>query len=427
MDSHPASPAASAPGVPDDAGTAAQRATYYLRGPAMALSTAVAATLAREAAVRGRVKRPLVLAVLVLVALVTLGLACAGGSDQEAVDRLAAAAEASAAFDADELRRLGFFDTGAVFRAPDWEFESLVRAGLTVVRVPGGTRFVDGNGWAPSELTFRTHGLRRLAAEFDGRPYYMSLYVRDWEDPRAANAPEFEWRSDDEEIEIVSEADSVTIMLQVYSGTSAAWVSGLPPPANPDGGWHQTVVDRRGHLWINPRPEAAVAIDTGEAVAVSGMQELDWWVDRPPDMITLCGLGETCSVTSKGGLRIPSPPSGDVVCAPHPDGFGLLFAVERDGLVLEFNVRQEGRSCNELVVVNADGPFLEFNVEREGRRSSEDSARRERVGTPVRAFVVGASESESGRPVDVVSSADGRLFAGDATVQLSCPPCVFGP
>ena len=391
----------------------------------MARSTAVTPKLVREGAVLAVAMKRVLLAVLVVLALATLGLACDGGSDQKAVDRLAAAAEASTAFDGDDLQRLGFFDTGALLRAPDWEFESLVRAGLTVVRAPGGTRFVDGNGWAPSELTFITRGLRRLAAEFDGRPYYMSLYFCDKEDYCAANPLRFEWRADGEEVEIVSEADSVTIMLQVYSGTSAAWVSGLPPPVNPDGGWHQIVVDRRGHVWIHPRSEAAVAIDTGEATDLAGMRELGWWVDRPTDMMTLCGLGERCSVTSKGGLRLPSPPSGDVVCAPHPDGSGLLFAVERDGLLLEFAVAREGRNCSALFVVNSDGPSLEFNVEREGRRSSEDSARRERVGTPVRAFRVRASESESGRPVDIVASADGRLFAGDATAQLSCPPCVI--
>lgn len=91
--------------------------------------------------------------------------------------------------------------------------------------------------------------------------------------------------------------------------------------------------------------------------------------------------------------------AGEITCAPSPDGFGLLLTATDGALALEFLARQAGDSCN-------DALFERIESE-----------------AGVSAWLVQARDAATARPLDIVSSFDGRLYVGDAGTQLRCPPC----
>jgi hypothetical protein len=68
-------------------------------------------------------------------------------------------------------------------------------------------------------------------------------------------------------------------------------------------------------------------------------------------------------------------------------------------LLLEFLARQAGESCTDVL---------------SERIKSEDG---------VGAWLVQARDAATGRPLDIVTGFDGRLYVGDAGTRLRCSPC----
>lgn len=130
-----------------------------------------------------------------------------------------------------------------------------------------------------------------FARKIEGQQYQMALYLRD----RARNNDDpvyFRWPLGTERPVLPGDLDDPVILIQLSAGPLNPY--GLPLPPDPDGGWHQAVVDTRGHLWVGPEQRTVVALDTGEAIEMSALQELTWWPVRMPyrpypDLITFCG------------------------------------------------------------------------------------------------------------------------------------------
>lgn len=337
------------------------------------------------------------LAAAIVLALATLGTSCAKGHGKTANEESSNVQRA-------ELDRLGFLDTGPLLVAPDGaEFRSEVRSGLTAVTVPSDVEFDEHGSWTIFPSMEGVYDFR-FTRTVDDRHFYVALYLYDAE----GDGQTFRWRMDAPRPEISDEinpnSDSV-LVVTVYSG--APFVLGLPPVHAPDAGWHRAAIDAQGHLWIHPHAERAVALDTGEAVDTSAMREIGWWPARMPyeDFVTLCGTPPNCYVISKGGMYLPFSMAGEITCTPRSDGFSVMLSATEGDLTLEFDV----------------GLYDNFGHITAG--CAEVLQSRSLDGELPVAFAARAREASTGRALDLVASADGRLYVGHPTDHLRCPPC----
>lgn len=314
----------------------------------------------------------------------------------------------SAASEPTELERRGYIDSGPLLLADGADFRSDVRAGLTTVNVPPDVEFDVEDSWTVLPTIESAYDFR-FSRTLDDRQFYVWLHVTDAE----GDDQTFRWRIDAPHAEISDQVnpspDDSVLFIQVYSG--APFVLGLPPQHAPDAGWHEAAIDAHGHLWIHPHPESAIALDTGEAIDTSGMHEIEWWPVRMPysDLMTLCGGSEPgCFVISKGGMYLPFSMAGEMKCAPRSDGFGLAatLSATKGDLTLEFDV---GLGDDGFGHVRTNCADVLQSRSFEGELPAARTAR--------------AREASTGRLLDLVATADGRLLVGDSAPHLQCPPC----
>ena len=331
------------------------------------------------------------------------------GCDRASGPRAAGSeSDAEATSEQVELKRSGYIDTGPLLLAADGAgFHSDVRAGLTAVTVPSDVEFDMGDSWTIFPGKESVDGFQ-FSRTLDDRQFHVRLDVRTSEGADQT----FRWRVDAPHPAISDEANpspgGSVLLITVYSGASFLW--GAPQVYAPDAGWHEAAIDAHGHLWLHPHVEPAVARDTGEAIDTSVMRELDWWPVRVPypDLETLCGTRPYCYLISKAGMYLPFSMTGEITCAPGNDGFGptaTLSATEGD-LTLEFDV---GLGDDGFGHVRTDCADVLRLRSFEGELPAARTAR--------------AREASTGRLLDIVVSAEGRLYVGDSTDHLRCPPC----
>lgn len=344
------------------------------------------------------------LAAAVLVCLATLGTSCAKGHDNTVKDEVG-----GTTYQPEELRRLGFLDTGPLLLAADGAgFHSDVRAGFTAVTVPSDVKFDVEDSWTIFPGMENVYGFQ-FSRTLDDRQFYVRLDLRTGEGADQT----FRWRMDAPHPEISDELnpspDGSVLLITVYSGAPFAY--GAPQAYAPDAGWHEAAIDARGHLWVHPDLEPAVAVDTGEAIDTSVMREIEWWPVRVPypDLETLCGTQPYCYLISKGGMYLPFPMAGEITCTSRSDGLTVTLSATAGDLTLEFDVGLGDNGVGHVMTDCTDVLRL---------RSFEDEL--------PRAFAARAREASTGRLLDIVVSAEGRLYVGDSTDHLRCPPCKEG-